>query len=67
MSFERGTLLYKISASSNPARDMNGDQSSVDFGGGGVGGVPGGRKSPFQLHGFPEEALDSVKEDKWKI
>jgi hypothetical protein len=37
ISFERDALVYRISASSNPARDVNGDQSSSDLGGGGVG------------------------------
>ena len=46
MSFESDALLYNISASSNPARDENGVQSSLDFGAGGVGAVPGGRNSP---------------------
>jgi len=46
MLFERDAFVYKISASSNPTRDVKGVQSSLDFGGGGVGGVPGGRNSP---------------------
>jgi hypothetical protein len=33
-------------ASSNPAREEKGDQSSFGFGGGGDGGAPGGRKRP---------------------
>jgi len=44
--FERGAFVYRISASSNPARDSKGVQSSADFEDGGVGGVPGGRNSP---------------------
>lgn len=52
LSFERAALVYKISASSNPARDAKGVQSSVDFRGGGVGGVSGGRNSPSGQHGF---------------
>lgn len=51
--FESGALLYNSSASSNPARDVNGVQSLLAFGSGGVGGVPGGRNSPSIEHGLP--------------
>ena len=44
--FESAVVVYSISASSNPARELNGVQLSLDFRGGGVGGVPGGRNSP---------------------
>ena len=54
LSFERAAFVYKISASSNPARDKKGVQSSGDFGGG-VGGVPGGRNSPSGEQGFAWE------------
>lgn len=54
-SLERGAFLYKISATSNPTREMKGVQLSGDFNGGGVGGVPGGRNSPSGRHGFPVE------------
>jgi len=47
ISFDRGAFIYRISASSNAARDVKGVQSSADFKGGGVGGTPGGRNSPF--------------------
>lgn len=53
ISLERDAFVYRISASSNPARDSKGVQSSADFEGGGVGGVPGGRNSPSGPHGFP--------------
>ena len=51
--FESGAVLYNISASSNPAREVKGVQSSLGFGGRGFGGVPGRRNSPSAEHGFP--------------
>lgn len=57
-SFERVAFVYKSSESSNPARDAKGVQSLADFGGGGVGGVPGGRNSPSESHGVPWEGQD---------
>ena len=49
--FESGAALYSTSASSNPARDIKGVQSSLAFAGGGIGGVSGGRNSPSLEHG----------------
>jgi hypothetical protein len=51
--FKRDAVLYKISASSNPAREVNGVQSVLVFGcGGGGGGDPGGRNITSLEHGF---------------
>jgi len=47
LRFESDAALYSVSDASNPARETNGVQSSLGLGGGGVGGVPGGRNSPF--------------------
>lgn len=51
-------MRYRISASSNPARDVNGVQSSVDFGVGSVGGEPGGRKFPWQSQGIASMSVN---------
>jgi hypothetical protein len=40
-----------MSASSNPAQEAKGVQSSFEFDGGGDGGVPGGRKWPWRSQG----------------
>jgi hypothetical protein len=46
VSLESVAVVYRSSESSNPARDVKGDQLSLGCNGGGVGGVPGGRNSP---------------------
>jgi len=53
MLLESGAAVYKTSASSNPARETKGVQSSLDREDGGVGRVPGGRNSPFARQGLP--------------
>lgn len=51
--FESDAVVYRISASSKPVRDVKGDQSLLGLEGGGVGGVPGGRKVPSRQQGLP--------------
>ena len=64
--FESDAVVYSISEISNAAREAKGVQSSSGFGGGGVGGVPGGRNSPLRAHGFPLGGQDqSVQMVNW--
>ena len=50
---ESDAEVYRSSASSKPAHDVKGDQLSLGFGGGGVGGVLSGRNLPVRQQGLP--------------
>ena len=64
MLFESGVAVYSNSESSNLARDVKGLQSLLDFGGGGVGGVAGGRNTPPGVHGIPSGESESAELDE---
>ena len=62
---DSSAFLKRRSASSNPAQELKGDQSSSDFSGGGMGGIPGERNTPSLSHRHANRSKGLVrKHDK---